>query len=146
MKPWEQQPGEPAEAYVRFLEYRNLGPARSIDAAYAVSNKIAPNRAKPRRASGQWDADSATYRWVERAAAWDIETFSTIGQQAVIKFIAAIDKFAEKTLAAMESTEPRNWSDILDTIELLSRLIPSETVEALVKRAKADSSNMQGDH
>src|SRR5262249_28786381 len=35
LKPWDQQPDEPDAAYSRFLMYRNLGPARTLDAAFA---------------------------------------------------------------------------------------------------------------
>lgn len=36
-KAWEQLPDEPDSAYARFLMYRNLGPARSIDAAFKTT-------------------------------------------------------------------------------------------------------------
>jgi hypothetical protein len=31
---WDQQPGEPNSDYAKFLVYRNLGTARSLDRAY----------------------------------------------------------------------------------------------------------------
>jgi hypothetical protein len=47
-QPWEQQPGEPDAAYVRFLVYRNLGPGRTLRLASAtLTGRSATNRNKP---------------------------------------------------------------------------------------------------
>lgn len=129
--PWEQMDGEPDAAYRRFLEYRNLGPARSIDAAFRAQ---APKRTeKHQRAAGQWKSDSVQFHWQERATAWDIEMLTDAGRDAVIKFIGALDKLAEKTLLALErkAVKPNNWHEIIEAVNILGSFIPAETVAAL---------------
>src|SRR5262249_10528887 len=63
---WEQQPGETARAFGAFCVYRDLGPRRSLHAA-AVAFYGQSSAARER----QFDKWSRTFRWVERAGAWD---------------------------------------------------------------------------
>ena len=64
--PWEQQPGESSRAFGAFAAYRGLGPRRSLRAAAeAFSGQASAARER------QFDKWSHTFRWVERAAAWD---------------------------------------------------------------------------
>jgi hypothetical protein len=64
--PWEQQPRESARAFGAFCAYRDLGPRRSLRAAaekfYQRSSEAV---------SRQFRTWSSTFRWVERASAWD---------------------------------------------------------------------------
>jgi hypothetical protein len=64
--PWEQQLKESARAYGAFCTYRDLGPCRSLRAAAEAFYHH-------RSAAGlrQLQTWSATFRWVERAHAWD---------------------------------------------------------------------------
>ncbi len=136
-KAWEQQAEEPGEAYVRFLIYRNLGPSRTLNAAYALASKKVSKGAKrrrspisPKRAPGQWERNSAAYHWHERAIAWDIEMLSTHGIQTVTRFLEALDVISQKALLKLKEnkTKPRSWQDVLAVITLLGTFIPAETV------------------
>src|SRR5262245_65289425 len=98
--PWDPQPDEPAAAYRRFLVYRNLGPARSIDAACRLGG--AANRKKSQRATGTWFADSRTFDWPARALAWDIAQIATNGQRAAVGFITALEAYALAVVQALE--------------------------------------------
>ena len=60
--PWEKLPAETSRAYAAFRQYRDLGPARTVDAMSNVSRITAQ----------RW---SRTHRWVERAQAWDAEAY-----------------------------------------------------------------------
>lgn len=60
-RPWDRQPNEPARAFESFAVYRGLGSKRSIAAAARQTQR------SERTAQG-W---AQTYRWEERAAAWD---------------------------------------------------------------------------
>ena len=64
--PWEQQAGESARAFGAFCAYRDLGPQRSLRTAaekfYGRSSAAV---------SRQFQAWSGTFKWVERASAWD---------------------------------------------------------------------------
>src|SRR5687768_17558601 len=100
--PWDQLPGEPDVAYARFLLYRNLGPARSLEKAYGaflstIEDESAQNRVKP-RASGTWCEDSAQYKWVARAVAWDVDSFKVLGTQFVVRYVEVLNKLTERLL------------------------------------------------
>src|SRR5512139_1011766 len=101
-RPWDQLPDEPSAAYARFLVYRNLGAARSVDAAYHTGPSEA-KRGKARRASSQWFEDSVHYQWPERAAAWDIENLTTLGHTVVVKFINILEGIAARALESIHT-------------------------------------------
>jgi hypothetical protein len=136
-KPWEQQKGEPNDAYSHFLAYRNLGPGRTIDAAYSLAK--APRRGMTRqtsaakRAPGNWDLESVKWNWVDRAISWDIEMLETQGREVVTLYFAALRKAALKILNALDEKRirPKGWQGVLDGLHELSNVIPAETVEAL---------------
>lgn len=68
MHEWDRQPGETAKQHRAFLQYRDLGPDRSIAAAVA---KL-PGRTKAGTKSARpWERWSAKFNWIERAQAWD---------------------------------------------------------------------------
>ena len=54
----------PQRTFRAFVIYCDLGPARSIDAAFS-------QRGKPGKRSGPWRAWTGKYAWVDRAAAFD---------------------------------------------------------------------------
>src|SRR5579871_3562506 len=94
--PWDQQPEEPDAAYARFLVYRNLGPSRSIDAAYHSAGAInaEAKRSKAKRASSTWFLEASQWNWQARAEAWDVFMLLASGQRVVTRFIAALDKLS----------------------------------------------------
>lgn len=71
---WEQQPDEPSEWFSRFLIFKGLkakGISRSVLAAY---NAERGDRGLEKTSSApkNWRAACKTWKWVERAAEWDI--------------------------------------------------------------------------
>jgi hypothetical protein len=64
---WNRRDGEPAKAYAAFSKYRDLGPDRSLNAAYQVDSGLPASV----RAPGYWAEWSSAWEWVERAAAYD---------------------------------------------------------------------------
>jgi hypothetical protein len=69
-QPWDRQPGEPNLWYDRFERFRLAGVSRSILSLYNAERK---QKDKP-TASTQphpWNTTAATWRWRERAEAWD---------------------------------------------------------------------------
>lgn len=130
---WEQVDGEPNEAYARFLVYRNLGPSRSLDAAYLVHGGGAAKRGKPQqRASGQWMHDSSKFNWVERATAWDVSQLDSIVPGSVATIYKLIGEFARVTLMQIQSgkIKPRNWQQAMDAVNVLSGFITPESASA----------------
>jgi hypothetical protein len=136
-KPWEQQSGEPKEDYSHFLAYRNLGPGRSIDAAYFLSKESPRSKRKrtplAKRASGKWCEASAKWNWTDRAVSWDIEMLEVQGRQVVTMYFAALQKAALRILTALDDKKikPKGWQGVLDGLHELSNVIPPETVAAL---------------
>jgi hypothetical protein len=59
-QPWDQQPDEPGRCYARFLLFRNMGPSRSVEAAYRLVARA--KEGEKRRAPGAWHRASQTYR------------------------------------------------------------------------------------
>lgn len=77
---WERQrgdrqqgvKGESSRAYHCFEHYRDMGPARSLLKAYSEHMARCVGRQDSvKRASGSWHYWSATWKWEERAAAYD---------------------------------------------------------------------------
>lgn len=66
---WQPQPGEPQSWFERFDIYRQLGPWRSIAAAYRADAGAQANASG--RPSRRWYVMAATWRWQARAEAWD---------------------------------------------------------------------------
>lgn len=129
---WAQQKGEPPAAYARFLLYRNLGPARSLDAAYALYSKATEGNEK--RTPGNWNQESTQWKWQERATAWDIATLSQIGQEAIVAFAAFLKALSQRALLALAdpTIQPRSWETLLHTAEVINGLIAPEAVEAVL--------------
>lgn len=101
--PWERLENEGAKAFEAFNVYLNLGAERSQQ---AVSKELS----KSRQLIGRW---SATYRWVERAAAYDADIQKKAHAEAVKKkrkmaerHISIALKMQEKALAALASMKP----------------------------------------
>jgi hypothetical protein len=136
-KLWEQQPDESQEAYARFLIYRNLGVARSLNKAY----QIVPGRTGKEKANGQWHEDCVKYNWVARASAWDISILTEVGQSVVAKYINALDLAFLKIIESLnsEKMKPRTWGSVIESINILGEFIPQETVAEIRRAQDADS-------
>ena len=132
---WEQQPGESDAAYVRFLLYRNLGPARSIDAAYQMMNNEGHQRAP-----GQWKRDSVTHRWQERAQAWDVHNLLTQGQRAAVLYVAVVELYCERLYHALVngSLQPETCHEVTRALVTLSLLFPGEAIGQMITAHESD--------
>ena len=102
-KPWERQEGESAKAFEAFNVYLEMGADRSVR---AVGQKLD----KSRTLIGKW---SATYGWVERAAAYDDDLQRKAHAQAARKARKMTDrhinialKMQEKARASLAELKP----------------------------------------
>jgi hypothetical protein len=97
--------GESGPAYTAFLIYRDLGPRRTINAAYAhhkaqtAPRDLSAGPHKAPKAPGTWKLWARTHHWDERARAWDAHR-SQIEQDARDKALAAAVETAEAEWAA----------------------------------------------
>jgi hypothetical protein len=141
IQPWDQQPGEPDEAYIHFLTYRNYGPGRSIDKAFRstlTSGQIAKKVSLT--GHGRWGANCSRYHWVERVHAWDIANLKLAGERTVVRFVGALDLMADRILQAFENEKlkPKTWSQLENAVDLLGSFISAETVAQIRDTARGD--------
>jgi hypothetical protein len=138
-QPWDQQPGEPAEAYARFLIYRGLSVGRSMRMAYAAYLATFPNAVtrvtngvKRCRAPGHWATDSARWRWVDRANAWDVHHLADTGREAVERFVGLLLVAGKKAAEALARPRcrPKTWKEALDAVDVLAKFVTPEVVNA----------------
>lgn len=138
-KLWSQLQDESDTAYIRFLIYRDLGPARSIDAAYAAhqGEEAAKGSKRQQRAPGQWTNDSAQYRWPERARAWDRALLVDLVPEAAGMIFHAVNETARATLQQLQSGKlrPRTWPQLMGTVTILASFISPETIRAAIDHA-----------
>ncbi len=133
--PWDQLKEEDAAAYARFLMYRNLGPTRTIDLAYALAREAKRGKGKQtsKRASGEWMRNSTNFDWPMRASAWDVAMLAEVGKKVVVHYVHALERAALKTLAVLEDpkVKPRGWGGAIEAINVLGGFIPAETIAAI---------------
>lgn len=132
MADWEQIAGESKQHYSWFLAYRNLGPTRTLERAYRVI-KGDETVSLP----GNWAGISSRNRWVERAAAWDVDVLSEAGAAVVTRFVTALGNLAAGVAEGLATHRPASYADSLEGLRLLGLLVPAETVEALQQTAAA---------
>lgn len=134
--PWDQLPGEPPEAYARFLIYRNLGPARSLDAAYKIAN--VGKRRKSSERSGTWQENATAHRWRERAARWDVAQLSVVVPEATGLIFQSIAEYAKIILEALQERKhtPRTWAELKDGLVVLSTLVSPDVIAAATDHAQ----------
>jgi hypothetical protein len=152
MEAWEQHEGEPEDSYIRFLYYRNLGPTRSLDAAYLLyvqSGEIetkekgvvlVTKRNKPSRASGQWREDASTYSWEFRANQWDINNLSIAGKSVISDFYEMLSLMTFQTLETIREgkLKPTSYSQILEGMALIGSIVSPEAIAAWRDSASTD--------
>ena len=70
---WERQPYEAVQAFHAFTHYRDLGPARSFDKAWAehVERCLAGQTRSTKGAPGRWTGWTQQWDWVRRTDGWD---------------------------------------------------------------------------
>jgi hypothetical protein len=78
-EPWDQQPRETSKQYERFLRFRDLGRMRSLTTVNKVLTGIGDELTY-----GTIRVQSHTYRWTERAQAWDRHQ-DEIDRESIIK-------------------------------------------------------------
>ena len=128
-KPWDQQPNEGNAAYSHFLAYRNLGPTRTLEKAYR-----AIKRNDTLSVPGNWAKESERYQWVDRATAWDVDRLLSQGERTATLYMAAVEKYVERlyTSLAEQDIKPDDFDSLTKSIELLHKLLPGETIGAIV--------------
>ncbi len=93
---WTRRPGETSAAYAAFCTYRDLGPGRSLDAAYARAQGLQKG---DKRASGHFQRWHRDYAWRSRAEAFDAFLDQAKRQAEVEKWKQRGEELVEKQFA-----------------------------------------------
>lgn len=81
---------------------------------------------------GLWTGDSARHSWVKRAAAYDVATLTTTGQQVILNFYNALNIIMEKSLKALQKAKfnEEDLPTLLNTVQMVGQYISPEAIEA----------------
>lgn len=124
---WERQDDETSIAYAAFLRFRDLGPGRSVLAAYNQ------NSHRARRAPGQWNKWASQHRWKQRAAAWD-NHLAIVEQKAREK---ALSEYESQWARRREAAREKGWTVgealLAKAEQMLSLPIFTKTVEDIIE-------------
>jgi len=110
---WDQRPGEPADAYIAFMRYRDLGHDGTLLKAYQEAGH--PGAQFP---SGQWTGWSSTWSWEIRRDAywvWVRQTLSAVALQEMaeeVKTTAVRQLKVVRTIQSKGVTGLNNVSDL----------------------------------
>jgi hypothetical protein len=139
--PWEQQPGEPDEAYNRFLVYLSMGPARSMRKAVALYKGQQPDTSgyAARGVPGTWATDGSRWKWRRRALLWDRHQIALPGQEAVAAYIAAVRELAMRLLESLDQpAEAMSLEQKVKVLDALRSHIAPESVRALLEGRRTE--------
>jgi hypothetical protein len=99
LEPWLRQKNEPAEWFMRFKRYLDMGSKRSLRALVASESSTQVNTKVGKKLSDvsvprAWRRASKLWRWVERAAAYDLAQMEK--EALAIRRVVANQPFASK--------------------------------------------------
>lgn len=110
--PWLQQPGEGDTAFAAFVIYRDLGPGRTLDAAYRAHAGLSGAQEGTKRAPGGWKRWYSQHNWRARAEAYDNrvqrEVIAARTERAREVGAAVVDKWAARWERQREASASRN--------------------------------------
>ena len=108
LHPWDRQPEEPNRWYQRFTAFRLQGVGRSL---LEAANKSRDEKGIKRtvRVAGAWVRACDTWRWRDRAAAWD----QFLNDQKEAEFIAR-QMGPDEVKAGLADIARGNLADLMD--------------------------------
>lgn len=150
-KPWDRQPDEPVEWFIRFAHFCSMGPRRSMAQAYRTEPHAkhrggrSVKRAAVNSAPLEWLQTAEKWNWRKRAEAWDLAEidreraeYQIMAREAKRKRLKAIEKFRAKINSSIQRMGTDNKmgeiTGALRTLHELERLEYGEsTSKAEVK-------------
>ena len=144
---WEQLEGESNASYTRFLIYKNLGMARSLEKAYSfylINNQKATKGNKrqqllevlleqERPVPGSWTNESSAYCWKKRAEAFDISELRKTEKQTFSKQVGILKSLTEKLEESLKdpTLKPKNFFQIIQALDVINRRYTPELARAV---------------
>jgi len=141
--PWNRRAGESFEDYSLFLFFRNVGPSRTLRAAYTgYLQEFGMEQRGPKvvRATRSWRDKCAEFEWVERAAAWDAHNLQTVGARIAALHGQAMLQLAERMCRAVHKAKPgdASWGDLLRGMQEVGSFLTPELVTGIYARFGED--------
>jgi hypothetical protein len=99
-RPWEQQDGEPDDAFARFLVYLNIGPGRRLDDVFKALWGKRAGRGR-QQAYQALMLEAGRRHWRERAHAWDMHRLPQMYEAMLVNLAALKAAMASKALEAI---------------------------------------------
>lgn len=97
---WDQQRGESMAAFAAFRAYLEMGPERSMVAAYRKHNE----RPAAINVPGSWNSWARQFGWVERARQWDGQIAAKAQAAVLRRALSRVERLAEIYDGAVEKT------------------------------------------
>jgi hypothetical protein len=137
--PWDKQPAESEQLYIRFLMYRNLGPTRTLRKAWfkwLAEQDLLPESKEDQKklqVSSTWAQPCALHKWAARAAAWDISNMTAYGSRTAVCYAMTMSDVSVKVSQAVKVHKPgdHEWTHILNTLRVLAEYLSPEVVNGI---------------
>jgi hypothetical protein len=131
---WNRIPGEHRVWYRRFLRYRDLGPSRSVAAAWRNEQnerEAKGIKGRGKRPSRHWYQHAKDDLWVRRAERWDAhvqvqeeQLWKNRRKKLREKEFQLAEKFLDRVEALLSKPTPDGWklTDIARMLEIASKV------------------------
>jgi hypothetical protein len=115
LNPWDRQPDEPPMWFDRFSTYLDIGPNRTVTAAYNIDREK-QGKLPEKQADQTWYMQSHIWQWNERAGAYDAHWRATElammearREEGIRRRLRMMDKLEEKVMVALAMMQPEAW-------------------------------------
>jgi hypothetical protein len=138
MQPWEQQAGEPGPAFAAFQSFLQLGPTRSYNEAYRT-HQAQRGHQTVAVAPGNWRLWAKTWRWIDRAKAFDARNSQVADTTRVetIKSLAAdqaTDDWVKGRILRQLQQEQDEWRLRQRVLEQATKMLDMALIQRVDKQ------------
>lgn len=138
---WDRLSVEDDLDYSYFLVFRNLGPRRTLRAAYRHFASSFGNAQKT-PLSGvnvpeKWKSLRRENRWVERASAWDVHCLKSVGCRVAVNQSQAILSLSREAVRTARKVrlDPEQPAELLDVMRTIQGYLTPDAVAAVALSA-----------
>jgi hypothetical protein len=148
LEPWLRQKNEPAEWYMRFKCYLDMGSKRSLRAVVASESGTQVNTKEGKKLSDvsvprAWRRASKLWRWVERTAAYDLAQLEK--QAGYLRETANKTRFASKAYRIQLDWLARTLKDeMLQPLTLADRHAAMARLQSVMRDMAREMEGVDG--